>query len=166
MHYQQGLAGVPALYFAVAFSIRFTLWFGAYGAIAAYARTVIGSGLLSGNPAIPPVVAIYWSIAALLQVLIPLIALRTHNANLTLENRRDWTLLLLFGVLINNFIGAAWGAFTLAFANVISSSQIGCVFTLWLIGNIIVTIIIVPIGLRYGSPSVRKTKFFVRNYWD
>lgn len=161
-----GVAGVSVLYFAVAFTILFTLWFGAYGAIAAYAGTLIGSGLLSGNPAIPPVVAIYWSIAGLLQVLIPLVAFRTFKVDLTLENRRDWTLLLLFGVLINNIVGAAWGAWTLAFGNVIAASQIGSVFTLWLIGNIIVTIIIVPLALRYGTPGVQKSKLFVKYYWD
>jgi hypothetical protein len=159
-----GVAGVSTLYFAVAIMILFTLWFGAYGAIAAYAGTLIGSGLL--NPAIPPVVAIYWSIAGLLQVLIPLVAFRTFKVDLTLENRRDWTLLLLFGVLINNSVGAAWGAWTLAFGNVIASSQIGSVFTLWLIGNIIVTIIIVPLALRHLTPKVQKSKLFVKYYWD
>jgi integral membrane sensor domain MASE1 len=159
-----GAAGVSTLYFAVAFMILFTLWFGAYGAIAAYAGTLIGSGLL--NPAIPPVVAIYWSIAGLLQVLIPLVALRTFKVDLTLENRRDWMLLLLFGVLINNIVGAAWGAGTLALGNVIAASQIGSVFSLWLIGNIIVTIIIVPLALRHLTPKVQKSKLFVRYYWD
>lgn len=64
-----GAAGVSTLFFAVAFMILFTLLFGAYGAIAAYAGTLIGSGLLSGDPVIPPIVAIHWSIAGLLQVL-------------------------------------------------------------------------------------------------
>jgi hypothetical protein len=159
-----GVAGVSTLYFAVAIMILLTLWFGAYGAIAAYAGTLIGSGLL--NPAIPPVVAIYWSIAGLLQVLIPLVAFRTFKGDLALENRRDWTLLLLFGVLINNIAGAAWGAWTLAFGNVIAASQIGSVFTLWLIGNIIVTIIIVPLALRHLTPKIRKSKLFVKYYWD
>jgi len=144
--------------------ILFTLWFGAYGAIAAYAGTLIGSGLL--NPAIPPVVAIYWSIAGLLQVLIPLVAFRTFKGDLTLENRRDWTLLLLFGVLINNIVGAAWGTWTLALGNVIAASQIVSVFSLWLIGNIIVTIIIVPLALRHLTPKVQKSKLFVKYYWD
>lgn len=157
-------AGVSTLYFAVAFMIIFTLWFGAYGAIAAYAGTLVGSGLL--NPAIPPVVAIYWSIAGLLQVLIPLIAFRELKGDPNLEKRRDWTLLLVFGILINNIVGAAWGASTLAFGGVIAVSQIVNVFTLWVIGNIIVTIIIVPLALRYLTPKVRKSKLFVRNYWD
>ena len=160
------VGGVSRLYVAVAFMILFTLWFGAYGAIAAYAGTLIGSGLLSSNPAIPPDVAIYWSIAGLLQVLIPLIALRTFEVDLSLENRRDWTLLLLFGVLINNVAGAAWGAYTLALGNVIQSSQIGSTFMLWLIGNIIVTIILVPLGLKFLTPKVRRSKLFVKYYWD
>ena len=47
------VGGVSVLFFAVAFMILFTLWFGAYGAIAAYAGTFIGAGLLSTNPVIP-----------------------------------------------------------------------------------------------------------------
>ena len=161
-----GIGGVSVLYFAVAFMILFTLWFGAYGAIAAYAGTLIGSGLLSTNPVIPAGVAIYWSIAGLLQVLIPLIALRTFEVDLCLENRRDWTLLLLFGVLINNVVGAAWGAYTLALGNVITSGQIGSTFTLWLIGNIIVTAIIVPLALRHLTPRIQRSKLFVKYYWE
>ncbi len=160
------VGGVSRLYVAVAFMILFTLWFGAYGAIAAYAGTLIGSGLLATNPAIPPDVAIYWSIAGLLQVLIPLIALRTFEVDLSLENRRDWVLLLLFGVVINNVVGAAWGAYTLALGNVITSSQIGSTFTLWLIGNIIVTAIIVPLALRHLTPKIQRSKLYVKNYWD
>ncbi len=161
-----GIGGVSTLYFAVAFMILFTLWFGLYGAIAAYAGTLIGSGLLSTDPVIPAGVAMYWSIAGLLQVVIPLVALRTFEVDLSLENRRDWTLLLLFGVLINNVVGAAWGAYTLALGNVITSSEIGSVFSLWLIGNIIVTVLIVPLALRHLTPKIRKSKLFVRNYWD
>ncbi|MDO9324495.1 MAG: hypothetical protein Q7T80_06005 [Methanoregula sp.] len=160
------VAGVSALYIAVAFMILFTLWFGAYGAIAAYAGTFIGSGLLSTNGVIPLDVAIYWSIAGLLQVLIPLVALRTFEVDLSLENRRDWTLLLLFGVLINNIVGAAWGAYTLAFGNVITTSQIGSTFMLWLVSNIIVTVVIVPLALRHFTPKVQRSKLFVKNYWD
>ncbi len=160
------VGGVSTLYFAVAFMILFTLWFGAYGAIAAYAGTLIGAGLLTTNPAIPAGVAIYYSIAGLLQVLIPLVALRTFEVDLNLENRRDWTLLLLFGVLINNIVGAAWGAYSLALGNVIQSSQIGSTFMAWLIGNVIVTIIIVPLALRHFTPKVQRSKLFVKYYWD
>lgn len=155
--------GVSVIYFAVAFMILFTLWFGAYGAIAAYAGTLLGSGLLSS---IPPGVAVYWSVAGLLQVLIPLVAFRAFEVDLALENRRDWTILILFGVLINNIVGAAWGSVTLAVGGVIQPGEIGSVLFMWLLGNIIVTLLIVPIALRRLSPKIVKSKLFVKYYWD
>jgi hypothetical protein len=158
-----GASGVSVIYVAVAFMILFTLWFGAYGAIAAYVGTLVGSGLL-GN--IPPVVAIYWSIAGLLQVLFPLVAFRAFEVDLSLENRRDWTILLLFGVLINNIVGAAWGAITLAAGGVIQPGEIGGVLFAWLLGNIIVTLLIVPIALRRLTPRIEKSKLFVKYYWN
>ncbi|WML67194.1 MAG: hypothetical protein METHP_00696 [Methanoregula sp. SKADARSKE-2] len=158
-----GASGVSVIYFAVAFMILFTLWFGMYGAIAAYVGTLIGSGLL--NPTLPQAVAVYWSIAGLLQVLIPLIAFRSLDADLSLENRRDGTILILFGVLINNVIGAIWGTYTLALGGVIMPSDTISVFSAWLLGNILVTIIIVPIVLSRVSGRVRRSKLFVRGYW-
>ncbi|MGB2673388.1 MAG: hypothetical protein WBC56_00435, partial [Methanoregula sp.] len=65
--------GIAVLYIAAAFMLIFTLWFGMYGAIAAYVGCFFGSGLLSGMPLS---VAIYFSLAALWMVLIPLAAFR------------------------------------------------------------------------------------------
>jgi hypothetical protein len=158
-----GTPGVSMIYIAVAFMILFTLWFGAYGAIAAYAGTLVGSGLLSS---MSPVVAIYWSVAGLLQVLIPLVAFRTFDVNLALENRRDWTIFILFGVLINNIVGAAWGAESLAVAGIIQPGAVGGVIFTWLLGNIIVTLLIVPIALKRLSPKIVRSKLFVKYYWD
>ncbi len=42
-------------------------------------------------------------------------AFRNFNVDLSPGNRRDWTFFLLFGVLIHNIIGAAWGTLTLNF---------------------------------------------------
>jgi integral membrane sensor domain MASE1 len=42
----------------------------------------------------------------------------------------------------------------------------GSIFATWLIGNVIVTILIVPLALKYFTPKVRKSKFFVKYYWD
>jgi hypothetical protein len=159
--------GISWLFFAVAFMIIFTLWFGAYGAIAAYAGTLIGSGLLA-TPALESnlPVAMIWAVAGLLQVVIPLLAVRRFKVNLSLENPRDWTYLILFGVVINNFIGAAWSTGTLALSGLIKADQTGNVFFAWVLGNIIVTIIIVPIVLRHCTAKVQKSKLFVRAYWD
>nr|WP_320162292.1 hypothetical protein [uncultured Methanoregula sp.] len=162
-----GQSGVSWLYIAVAFMILFTLWFGAYGAIAAYVGTLVGSGLLSsGGLASHPEVAIYWAVAGLLQVLIPLVALRSFDVDLSLANIRDVNLLVVFGVLINNVIGAAWGAWTLGLGNIITPDKIGSVFSTWLIGNVIITILIVPLALRYLTPKIQKSRLYVKNYWD
>ena len=158
-----GQNGVAYLYFPVAIMLLFTLWFGAYGAIAAYLGNFFGAGLLSG---VPLEVSLYWSFASLWQVLIPLIAFRVFDANVGIENRRDLFHLILFGVIINNVVGAAWGAYTLAAGNVITSSQVMGTFSVWVIGNIAVTLLIVPFALRYFTPKVRKSKLFVNNYWD
>jgi len=157
------IPGVSVIYVAVAFMILFTLWFGAYGAIAAYAGTLIGGGILH---AIPPGVAVFWSLAGLLQVLIPLVAFRAFDVDPALGNRRDWTYLLLFGVLINNIVGAAWGSITLAIGGVIQNGDIAGVMSAWLLGNIIVTLIILPIALTRLTPRVERSKLFVRHYWD
>jgi integral membrane sensor domain MASE1 len=158
-------SGVALVYFAVAFMILFTLWFGAYGAIAAYVGTLLAGVLTTESLLKHPEIAVIWAVAGLLQVLIPLVAVRMFDVDLTLENRRDWTIILLFAVLINNLIGAAWGAFTLSLLPG-STSTIAWTFSTWLIGNIIVTILIVPLALRFCSGKVQKSKLFVKHYWD
>jgi len=154
--------GVALFYFPVAFMLLFTLWFGAYGAIAAYAGSFLGAGLLSG---VPFEVSVFYAFANLWQVLIPLIAFRVFNANVGIENSRDLFHLILFGVIINNVIGAAWGAYALAAGHVIPESQVMGTFSAWLIGNVVVTLLIVPVFLQHFTPKIRKSKLFVNNYW-
>jgi len=157
-----GQTGVAVIYFPVVIMLLFTFWFGAYGAISSYVGTFFGAGLLSG---IPFDVSLYWAFASLWQVLIPLIAFRVFDANVGIENSRDLFHLILFGVIINNVIGAAWGAYTLAAGNVIPMTQVMGTFTTWLVGNIVITLLVVPIALRYFTPKIRKSKLFVNNYW-
>jgi hypothetical protein len=155
-------AGVALISLAAAFMLIFTLWYGMYGVIAAYVGCFIGSGLFSGMPA---TVAIYFSLAGLWQVLIPLAAFRIFNVNVGMESRRDLFHLVLFGVILNNVIGAAWGSAALAVGGVVDWSQVMSVFTSWLVGNALITIIIVPLVLHYYTPRVEKSKVFVKNYW-
>jgi len=154
--------GVAAIYIAVAFMLIFALWFGMYGVIAAYVGCFFGTGLLAGMPAS---VAVYFSLANLWQVLIPLAAFRIFDVNVGIESRRDLFHLVLFGVILNNIIGAAWGSAALAIGGIIAWSQVGSEFTSWLVGNALITIIIVPLVLHYCTPEVRKSKVFVKNYW-
>ena len=158
-----GTGGITLVYIAVAFMILFTLWFGAYGAIAAYVGTLLAGVLTTESLLQHPEIAIIWAVAGLLQVLIPLVAVRMFEVDLTLTNRRDWTIILLFAVLINNIVGAAWGAYTLS---LLGPLNIAGAFSTWLVGNIIITILIVPLGLRFFTEKVSRSKLFVGKYWD
>lgn len=155
---------ISILFIAVAFMILFTLWFGAYGAIAAYVGTLVGAGLLATDAFSQHLeIAILWAGAGLLQALIPLVAVRSFDVDLALENPRDLTYVLIFCVIVNNLVGAAWGAWTLTLAQPVNT---GGVFVTWLIGNVIVTILIVPLALKHLTPKVRRSRLFVKNYWD
>ena len=158
-----GTSGVAYVYIAVAFMILFTLWFGAYGAIAAYVGTLLAGVLSTASLLKHLEIAVIWAVAGLLQVLIPLVAVRMFEVDLTLENRRDWTIIILFAVLINNVVGAVWGVFTLSLLEPVT---IPGAFLTWLIGNIIITLLIVPLALRFGTVKVSKSKLFVKQYWD
>jgi hypothetical protein len=155
---------VSSLFVAVAFMILYTLWFGGYGAIAAYVGTLVGSGLMVSDALTQhPAIAVVWAVAGLLQVLIPLVAVRNFDVNLSMESPRDFTYVLLFAVIINNIIGAAWATWTLS---LIGPVNMGSVFSSWLIGNLIVCILIVPLALKTLTPRVQKHRLFVKNYWD
>jgi integral membrane sensor domain MASE1 len=165
--FPSGAAEVSWFFIAVAFMILFTLWFGAYGAIAAYVGTLAGSGFFASDRLLlHPEVAIIWAIAGLISVLIPLVAFRTLKVDLSLEKRRDWILFFLFGVLINTIAGAAWGTLTLSLGNIIKTGEIFGIFSTWVIGSFIATILIVPLALRYFTPKIRRSKLFVSNYWE
>jgi hypothetical protein len=161
-----GASGVSWIFIAIAFMVLFTLWFGAYGTIAAYVGTLVSGFFASEQLGLHPEVAIIWAVAGLVSVLIPLVAFRIVKVDLSLERQRDQVMFLLFGVLINNIAGAAWGVLTLSFANIIKTSETVSFFSTWLIGSCIVTILIVPFALRYLTPKIRQSKLFVMNYWE
>jgi hypothetical protein len=161
--FKTGTSGVAYVYIAVAVMILFTLWFGAYGAIAAYVASLLGGVLTMPGLLQRPEIAVVWAVAGLLQVIIPLVAVRTFGVNLTLPDRRDWAIILLFAVLINNMAGAAWGTFTLS---LLGPVNVAGVFSTWLVSNIIITLLIVPLGLRIMTEKVSRSKLFVKQYWD
>jgi integral membrane sensor domain MASE1 len=166
MYIPSNTSGIAYLFPAVAFMILFTLWYGLYGAIAAYVGTLVGSGLLATEVlAQNPAIAVLWAIAGLIQVLIPLVAVQKFGIDLALETGRDLSLIILFAVVINNLVGAAWGAFSLSLV-LDTPGAMGSVFSAWLIGNVIVTLLIVPLALRFITPGIEKSRLFVKAYWD
>jgi hypothetical protein len=152
------------VFIAVAFMILFTLWFGCYGAIAAYVGTLVGAGLLVSESLVQnPHVALVWAAAGFLQALIPLVAVRSFNVDLTLSSPRDYTYIILFGVIINNLVGAAWAVWTLSLVETVSFVS---AFSAWFIGNVVVCILIVPLALKLFTEKVQKNRLFVRKYWN
>jgi hypothetical protein len=155
--------GISSLYVVVALMIAFTLWFGIYGAVAAYAGCSVGAGILSG---LPLDVSLYWSLADLWQVLIPLFAFRYFTCDPALKSRRDWAVLIVFGVFINNITGSAWGVVTLALGNEIAWAEVLPVFSGWLAGNVIVCLVVLPLLLWFLTPVIREHELYIRHYWD
>jgi hypothetical protein len=154
--------GVSAFYIAVAFMIAFALWFGGWGVLAAYLGCFIGAGLTGG---VPPAVNLYWSLADVWQVLIPLAAFRALHADIGLSNARDFGIFLAFGWFLNNLAGAAWGAGTLAMGGVIPWAGVQATFTSWFMGNLLVTILITPPLLVLLTPGLRRAGLLVKGTW-
>ncbi len=155
--------GISSFYIVVALMIVFALWFGMWGAMAAYAGCFIGAGLLSG---IPADVNLFWSLADFWQVLIPLVAFRYFLADPALVSRRDLAIALLSGVLLNNLCGALWGSVTLALGGVIAWNAVASAFYAWWLGNSIVCLVLVPAILYIFTPFVRSHELFVKGYWN
>ncbi len=153
--------GASDLYFAIAFMIPFTLWFGAWGAIAAYAGCILGAGLGT----MPLSVNLYWSLADLWQVLIPLIAFKLFHAEVSLRSKRDFFIFFVFGCLLNSLAGAIWGSTTLAVGGVSGWSDTPNTLVTWFTGNLIVTLVITSLLLRYVTRFVVNRGLFVKNYW-
>ena len=155
--------GVSFFYTVVALMIVTTLWFGMYGALAAYAGCYIGAGVLSG---ISPEVSLLWSLADFWQVIIPLLAFRFFKADPSLRSARDLGILVVFGIILNNIAGALWGSVTLALPGTIPWGEVMSVFYGWLIGNLVVCITLVPLALYFITPMVRQHQLFVHEYWS
>jgi hypothetical protein len=155
--------GVSALYFAVAVMIVFTLWFGMYGAVAAYLGAFFAAWIISGLP-VP--VNLVWSLADLWQVIIPLAAFMVLKGDIMLRTPRDFGIFLVFGWLLNNFIGALWGAGILVLSGLSEGVDFYTLFSGWFTGNLVVTLLIAPVLLRFVTPYVEKKGLRVRGCWS
>lgn len=154
--------GVSSMYFAVAFMIVFTLWYGIGGALSAYLGCMIGAGILADMPFSLNVI---WSLADLWQVLIPLAAFSHFNVNIRLRTKKDIIIFILFACVINNLVGAAWGALMITIYGIAEWDVFNMTFNGWFVGNIIATLLIVPFLLRYVTPYIQQTRSYVKGYW-
>jgi hypothetical protein len=147
--------GVSALYIVAAIYIPFALWFGAWGAGAAYLSCLV-LGLYLQFPLGGTLV---WSFADLIEAVIPLLAFRLLKKSEELRAKRDWALYVIFGVFLSSLLSAIWG--TSFDPSTPFSWQY---FASWFFGDLIVIAIITTILLFFVTPLINKTRFYVHGY--
>ena len=154
--------GSSALYLAIPWMIAITFWFRGWGALATYIGAWLGAGYLSG---IPPVVTSVWALSDLWQVILPLLIFQYCKGDLYLRTRRDLWLFLGFAVFLNNLAGAAWGTGTLLLSGMVTGEQAAEIFTGWWVGNVVLTLLAVPVLLRYATPVLAKRHLLIEGLW-
>lgn len=138
------------------------IWFGWWGGIAAALFPLI-SNSLSGSAPLP--VSIMYLPGNLLQGMIAAWAFRYFKTDPSLQTQRDWIIWIVFGALLPNFVGAAWGSTVLVAFGLVTQAAQFVTFLGWFIGNTIPTIILGSLVLKFVSPLVVKTKAFCKGLW-
>lgn len=137
------------------------VWFGAWGVIAGMFFPFI-SNALSGSAPIP-VSAVYLP-ANFLQSFLAAAAFRWFKADPRLRTGRDWTIWIIFGVLLANFFGAFWGTYVLTWFGLITKAARITALAGWFVGNTIPSLIFGSILLKYVSPMVLRSKAFAKGW--
>jgi integral membrane sensor domain MASE1 len=138
------------------------IWFGMWGGIAAALFPFI-SNSLSGSA--PLVISLLYLPANFLQGMFAGWGFRQFKADPSLVSGRDWGIWLLWGAIVPNLFGAAWGSTVLRMFGMITPASHLTTFLGWFVGNTIPTIILGSLVLKFVSPLVVKTKAFCKGYW-
>jgi integral membrane sensor domain MASE1 len=138
------------------------IWFGWWGGIAAALFPLI-SNSLSGSAPLP--VSVMYLPGNLLQGMIAAWAFRYFKTDPSLKTQKDWIIWIVFGALLPNLVGAAWGSTVLVAFGLVTQAAQFVTFLGWFIGNSIPTIILGSIILKFVSPLVVKTKAFCKGLW-
>lgn len=138
------------------------IWFGWWGGIAAGLFPLI-SNSLSGSAPLP--VSIAYLPANILQGMVAAWAFRNLNAHPSLPTGRDWWVFILWGALVPNAIGAAWGSTMLVAFGLITQAAQLVTFLGWFVGNTIPTIVLGGLILKYVSPLVIRSRAFCKGLW-
>lgn len=137
-------------------------WFGAWGVIAGMFFPFI-SNAMSGSAPIP--VSAAYLPANFIQGFLAVAAFKFLNGDPRLRTARDWTIWVVFGVLLANFLGAFWGTYVLSWFGLITDQARIPALLGWTIGNSIPSLIFGSILLKYVTPMVIRSKAFVKGWW-
>ncbi|MBV4427519.1 hypothetical protein [Clostridium tyrobutyricum] len=137
------------------------IWFGMWGGIASVIFPMI-SNAIAGSASLP--ISIAYLPGNFLQGMIAGIAFRVFKADPRLKSGKDWIIYTIFGVIICNAIGAAWGSTVLRMFKLISPASHLTVFLGWAIGNSVPSFILGAILLKFVSPIIMRSRSFVKKY--
>jgi integral membrane sensor domain MASE1 len=138
------------------------IWYGVWGGLAAALFPLI-SNSLSGSAPLP--VSLSYLPANFLQGMIAGWAFRYFRTDPSLNSQKDWIIWIVFGAILPNLFGAAWGSTVLRLFGMITPAAHLITFAGWFVGNTIPTLILGSIILKFVSPLVVKTKAFCKGYW-
>ena len=93
------------------------------------------------------------------------IAFRLLKADPRLKSGRDWMVFTVFGIIVSNLIGAAWGCLVLLGFGLITPGAFPVTFIGWFLGNSIASWVLGAVMLKFISPIVLKSKAFVKRVW-
>lgn len=162
--------GVSAFYIAIGFMIPFTLWFGLWGIIAAYLGAFFG-GLLAGFP-----IAIGWFISGvdIIQVIVPFVLYRWAAPKLGLDPLgkdffsrhwlKAWVFMFIAAVLFQNPVAASINMWVLVKTGLMPPNVFGPAVTGWVVGDIIVIPLIMPVVCYFLSPVVERAGLVVHGW--
>jgi hypothetical protein len=154
-------AGVGFLYWAEAFIVLFTLWWGVWGMLGTYIGTVVGAGLFTG---LPLKTSLLFAVSDLVAVVVAFMIYRgyssRHNvspfgADILGKTRAFW-LFVLWIVIITNVIGGVVGIGALLWTGALNASNYLLAFGAWVIGDAVILIIFLPVASKYLTPILAR----------
>ncbi len=152
--------GVTGFWPGVAVQAVGSIWFGLWGVAAGFLFPFI-SNTLAGAPLY---VSFAYLPSNLLQGLIPALVFKYMKLDPRLRTAKDYIMYIIFGVIINNILGALWAVTALQAIGLITVESVPLFFSGWTIGNGIPSLIFGIILLKALSPMVIRHKAFCKGW--
>jgi integral membrane sensor domain MASE1 len=165
-----GFPVVSAVFLAIGFGVPFAIWFGGWGFVIAYLGNFIGAGLLS-TPPLPLNIALWFGTTDLIQLGLPMLLYRllarrfgVSPIGKDIYTVRGFIFFVLVAVLPNNIIGGLYGNFILVQTGILPASAFLSAWFVWSLSNVVITLIIGSVLLKFLGPVVERFGLTVRNF--
>lgn len=165
-----GFPVVSAIFLAIGFGIPFAIWFGGWAFVIAYLGNFIGAGLLS-TPPLPLNIALWFGTVDLIQLGLPMLLYRllakrfgVSPIGKDIYTVRGFIFFILCAVLPNNIIGGLYGNYILVQTGVVPANAFLASWFTWSLSNVVVTLIIGSLLLKFLGPVVERFGLTVRNF--